>query len=94
VNLIPYLNGTNQGRPHETLYWRSGKRTALRMGDWKLLRNPKRKQPPTWELYNLAADLREMNNLAIANPQKLQQLQAAWKKLDNEMIAPVWTPRR
>ncbi len=94
VNLIPYLSGKNTGRPHETLYWRSGNRTALRVGDWKLLRNPKRKQPPTWELYNLAADLREMNNLAETNPDRLKQLQTAWEKLDNEMIEPVWHPRR
>src|SRR5262249_14440577 len=37
VNLLPYLEGKNAGRPHDTLYWRFGPQWAIRQGDWKLV---------------------------------------------------------
>ena len=39
---MPYLAGEEPGRPHEKLFWRLNHKTALRLGDWKLLRNPPR----------------------------------------------------
>ena len=39
-NLIPYLKGEKNSRPHDTLFWSIYKRSAIRVGDWKLLRNP------------------------------------------------------
>lgn len=94
VNLIPYLTGRNSGRPHERLYWRIGPRAAIRVGDWKLLRNPHRGQGHDWQLYNLALDIGEEKDLAKANPAKASELLGAWEKLDSEMIDPVWDPRR
>lgn len=38
VNLIPYLDGTNGGAPHDYLFWRSGPNWAVRDGRWKLIR--------------------------------------------------------
>ena len=37
VNLIPYLKGEKNSRPHDTLFWRIDKHSAIRVGDWKLL---------------------------------------------------------
>ncbi|MDA1067970.1 MAG: sulfatase [Verrucomicrobia bacterium] len=93
VNLIPYLTGENKSRPHDTLFWRIEKRTAIRVGDWKLLRNPGRGQGDDWELYNLATDISESNNLASSNPSKLKEMIKAWESVNGEMIDPVWSPR-
>ena len=38
VNLIPFLSGDNQAAPHEALMWRWIAQSAIREGDWKLLR--------------------------------------------------------
>ncbi|MDE0442452.1 MAG: hypothetical protein OXL38_10075 [Gammaproteobacteria bacterium] len=38
VNLIPYLDGTDIGAPHDHLYWRSGPNWAVRDQRWKLIR--------------------------------------------------------
>ncbi len=92
VNLIPFLTGQQKGVPHDALYWRLNTKTALRQGEWKLLRNPRRGQPAEWELYHLAEDIAEAKNLATAHPEKLQQLLATWKKLDAQMIEPLWKP--
>ena len=43
-NLIPFLKGKEKGRPHEQLFWRSGRQHAARVGDWKLVRQ--RNRPP------------------------------------------------
>ena len=40
VNLIPFLGGSETGQPHDVLFWRLNQKTAVRVGDWKLLRNP------------------------------------------------------
>ena len=92
VNLIPYLKGEDGSRPHDTVFWRIDKRAAIRVGDWKLLRNPRRGQGDQWELYNLAEDVSEANDLASTLPEKRSEMIAAWEAMNRQMIDPVWTP--
>ncbi len=70
VDLIPYLQGNKQERPHETLYWKMESRGAIRDGDWKLLRFPDR--PP--QLYDIGKDPSEQNNLAAEYPDRVAAL--------------------
>jgi arylsulfatase B len=94
-NLIPYLDGTaTSKRPHDELFWRMGSRTAVRVGDWKLLRNPRRGRAGQWELYDFRRDISETDDLAASNPSKVEELLTVWRKLNDQMIEPVWTPRR
>lgn len=89
VNLLPYLTGENNARPHETLYWRFGPQWAVRHGDYKLVVARGGSGQP--ELYNLAADIGESKDLAKAQPEKVQQLQAlydAWNKEQANPSAP------
>src|SRR3954454_1286709 len=39
VDLLPFLTEAHRGRPHDRLYWRVGPKAALRLGDWKLVRD-------------------------------------------------------
>ncbi len=95
VNLIPFLTGKSPGKPHETLYWRMRDKTALRQGDWKIVRNPVGgKSSPPFELYDLKHDLGESHNLAESQPEKLKQLTSLWKQLDQQMIPPIWQPQK
>ena len=93
VNLIPYLTGEKKEAPHQKLFWRIGARAALRVGDWKLLRQTKRSKG-SWELYDLAEDLGEKKDLASKQPVKVAELKAAWEKMNAGMIDPVWSPKR
>ncbi len=90
VDLLPYLRGEREGAPHEVLFWRQGRRTAVRLGDYKLLRNPLRGTGDDWELYQLADDIGEANNLAEAQPEKLQELLRTWERFDREMVEPLF----
>ena len=93
VDLIPYLTGENEGTPHETLFWRQGGRTALRHGDWKLLRMGGKFEPgkAKWELYDLSKDLSEENNLAATEPERLAELIAIWEERNSEMSEPLFS---
>jgi len=90
VDLLPFLTGDKIGTPHEQLFWRVGQRAALRSGDWKLLRNPRRGESGGWELYHLAEDIAEANDRAEAEPGKLAELLEAWNALDSEMVEPAF----
>ena len=63
--------------PHESFFFKYGKHAALRMGDWKIVReNPD--QP--WQLFNLADDLPESRNLADKQPLRVTELEAEFSK--------------
>ncbi len=89
-NLIPFLTGKTKAAPHEKLFWRQDRRAALRMENWKLLRNPRRGQSDEWQLYNLANDIAEQNNLATENTTKREELLSTWRELNAEMVEPIW----
>ncbi len=86
VDLMPFLTGAKTGRPHETLFWRYARRRAVRKGDLKLV----------WmdgselELYDLAADIGETNNLASQKPDTVKELTALYEKWNAEMVPPKW----
>jgi arylsulfatase A-like enzyme len=87
VNLLPHLEGTAAGVPHDNLYWRFGdpQPAAIRKGAWKL-----KTTATTVELYNLASDIGETTDVAAANPAVVTSLQAdlnAWK---SQLVPPLW----
>lgn len=91
VNLLPYVTGERESRPHETLYWRMGERKAIRHGDRKLVRM--REGP--WELYDLAADISESNNLAPGHEELVASLAERYAAWEAELAEPRWDlPRR
>lgn len=77
VSYLPLLKGGEQVE-HDYLYWEyqgKGGRVALRKGDWKIVRyRINEKKGNKYELYNLAEDLSEKNNLAKKHPEKVQEL--------------------
>lgn len=82
VDLAPYLTGVNKSRPHETLYWRFGEQWAIRHGDLKLVFSRGGSGQP--ELYDLAADFRESNDLAAVRAEDTKKLQAMWNRWSAE----------
>jgi arylsulfatase B len=85
VDLTPSLTGKQKRRPHRVFYWRQGHKTALRTGDWKLVRMS-RSNPAAWELYNLADDLEESRNLAARETERLDELKRLWQEWDEDMV--------
>jgi arylsulfatase len=74
VSLLPAMrSGKPVPRP-KPLHWEHFGNRAIRDGDWKLVALDKR----PWELYNLAADRTELNDLAAKEPDRARKLEAAW----------------
>jgi len=85
VNLLPYLLGEKQGRPHETLCWRIDGMWAIRHGDMKLVRGDA-KGPV--ELFDLAADVGEKNDLSEKQPEKVKELQSLFDQWSAGQATP------
>ena len=85
VSLLPLLSGKTVDFPHRNLYWRVGKKNALRSGDWKIIRDAKE-----WQLYDLARDIGETTNLAAKEPARVKQLDSMWNQWNLEQIEPLW----
>ncbi len=64
-------------------------------GDWKLVQQGAYgRATAEWELYNLASDLGETQNLAAQQPEKLAELVHRWQSMDEQMAEPFWSPQR
>ena len=88
ISLLPTLLNKGQQKEHEYLYWEfheGGGRLALREGDWKLVvLKAKTPDKVIIELYNLADDIGETNNLAESQPEKTKEMNAKMRSLRTE----------
>ena len=65
---------------HDELYFHHEGNRGLRQGDYKLV--SAREDKNDWELYNLAADRSELQNLAQKEPDRVKSMARRWKELD------------
>jgi arylsulfatase A-like enzyme len=88
VNLMPFLTGENTNIPNGRLFWRmgGGAKFAAREDDFKLVRL---RQKPD-ELYNLARDIGETNNLIDARPDELKKLRADLEDWNRQLVPPAF----
>ena len=66
--------------PHRSFFFAFRGHAALRMGDWKIVRE---KPSLPWQLFNLANDIQESQDVADRNPDRLAELVAEigeWKR--------------
>jgi arylsulfatase A-like enzyme len=71
-DLWPLLSGTGTREP-PVIYWNVGARAALREGDWKLIDE---KRTGKAELFNIAKDPLEKEDLAAAEPERVKAMRA------------------
>lgn len=87
VNLVPHLAGRDEAPPHDRLYWRFGEQTAVRSGDWKLVKANGVTDPI---LVNLSEDAGETTDRSATNPDKRRELESAWRDWNGQLTAPLW----
>lgn len=83
-SLVPVLQGTPLGA--RTLAWEHEGNRGIRVGDWKLVAVFKGE----WELYNLAADRTETNDLAAKMPDKVEAFALQWKRWADSVGVVPW----
>jgi arylsulfatase A-like enzyme len=79
ISFLPTLQQQPQKEKHNFLYWEfyeNGFKQAVRKAEWKAIRFYNGAHPLRTELYNLADDIGEKNNLASRYPDKVMELEA------------------
>lgn len=89
---VPLLAGQVESPRTEQDYlaWELFGNRAVRQGDWKLRWQYKPLGKEQWELFNLAGDSAERNDLAAEHPDKVKALAALWDRYvqENNVILP------
>jgi len=92
VSMLPTFTGKGEQAKHDYLYWEfpvKGGRMAIRRGDWKAVRYNIHKNPTsTIELYNLANDPSEAENVAANYPQIAAEMDALLKQSRTPSLNP------
>lgn len=87
VDLLPFLTGEKQEKPHESLFWRSHHVKAMRKGDWKFILSER----DGWiHLYDLKNDKSERYDLKDDKPAILEELLREFEVWDSEQHRPLW----
>ena len=73
--------------PHAELYWTWGARKALRAGNLKALSQDDGK---TWQLYDLAKDKSETNDLSSKRGKKLDSMKGSFVRWEKSLIPQQW----
>jgi arylsulfatase len=76
-SLVPFFKGADSAEDR-VLCFDHFDSSAIRKGDWKLVRGNNRFKNRTWELYDLAEDRCETNNLIESHAEKAKELEAEW----------------
>ena len=91
VNLLPLLEGKTEHLAPRALYFRFGVQSAVREGDWKLVKASKDMTPM---LVNLATDPGEQTDLTAQQPEKARALQTLFDRWNATMQPPRWEDQR
>ena len=86
-SLAPALRGESLGE--REIYFEHQGNAAIRVGNWKLVRAHRK----PWELYDLAADRTELDDLSRRQPKKVVALEAKWRTWA-ERVGAEWPVRR
>ncbi len=79
-SLVPIFRG-RQRNGHQTLYQHFGTDRALRQGDWKVVAA----KGGRWELYNLAEDRTELNDLRQKHPERTSRMIREWFRIARDV---------
>ena len=79
-SLVPIFQG-RQRNGHQTLYQHFGTDRALRQGDWKVVAA----KGGRWELYNLAEDRTELNDLRQKHPERTSRMIREWFRIARDV---------
>jgi len=79
-SLVPYLQDITDDvhGPDEAIGWELFGRRGIRRGDWKAVHLPAPEGPGQWQLYNLALDPGETEDLSARHPSELASLLGDW----------------
>jgi len=85
-SLVPVFR-TGKRAPHDALFWEHEGNRAVRQGHWKLVAM----HAGPWQLFDLAVDRAEMNDLAATNRETVEELVARYDAWARRCGVVPWT---
>ncbi|HXE54669.1 MAG TPA: arylsulfatase [Tepidisphaeraceae bacterium] len=85
ISLVRALTGEAH-EPHPPLFWEHEGNRAVRVGDWKLVAQNKKR----WELYDIVADRTETHDRSKQMPQKVQELEQEYQAWADRVGVKPW----
>ena len=89
TSLLPAMKG--ESLPDRTIGFDHQAAHAFRDGDWKVVYAKRMPHQLTWELYNLAEDRCELNDLAEQNPGRVKSMVKKWEAWAKR-VGVTWEP--
>ena len=86
VNLMPHLGDSAKPVERKSLFWRYGQNLAMRKGQGKVVNQ----RSTDFQLFDLASDPAETNDLSVLRADMKKQLLAELEATNREMAAPLW----
>lgn len=74
-SIAPLLAGSRAEIHTEPMYWEHEGNAAMRMGNWKLVRE----YGKPWELYDIPKDRTELSDLSSSRPEQRKKMIAMWE---------------
>jgi arylsulfatase A-like enzyme len=90
LDLMPLITRESDAKTHEALYWRYGPQSAMRKGNYKLVRFEGKPD----QLFDLSTDIGEKNDLAASKPKVAKELGAMFDKWNGELKEPLWQGKK
>ena len=83
---------TGERESHEAIFWEHEGNRAIRQGKWKLVSryNERERRDGEWELYDMAADRTEVNNLAAEQPERVATMAGTWEAWAARSLVVPW----
>ena len=82
MNPLPALTRSNHTLVPRSFFFRYRNHSALRLGDWKIVRENDARD---WQLFNLGNDVGEREDLSQTNVERLNQLVAEFHRWDEDV---------
>jgi len=73
--------------PREAIFWEHEGNRAVRAGKWKLVARGAR---GPWELYDMAVDRTELNDLSAKQPERVEKMAALWQAYAKRALVLPW----
>lgn len=89
LSLLPALAGNSLRRDAPLCFEHHGNKAA-RKGRWKIVSAYRHNQPTRWELYDMETDRVESTDVSAQNPERKQQLVAAWDEWAKRVGVQPW----
>lgn len=93
-SMLPYLQqqADRVHSEHSVAAWELFGKRAVRQGDWKISLQLAPAGTGHWQLFNLAEDPTETQDLSLQRPEKYKEMQVLWQRYaaENGVVLPDW----